>query len=76
MEPSTPTGVPTHGGLPRGGRILGIDLGLQVTSYAVLEVGDRASIVRVSIRAFANMLTCLGTSRFFPSALGTGLTSP
>ena len=46
MEPSSQTGVSTHGGLPRGGRILGIDPGLQVTGYGILEVGDRAPIVR------------------------------
>jgi crossover junction endodeoxyribonuclease RuvC len=33
-------------GLPSGGRVLGIDPGLEVTGYAVLEAGEGAPLVR------------------------------
>jgi crossover junction endodeoxyribonuclease RuvC len=48
ISPRQPADQPglSPNGLSQGARILGIDPGLQITGYAVLEVGRRAPIVR------------------------------
>jgi crossover junction endodeoxyribonuclease RuvC len=45
LKPSTRKRV-SRGGLPKGLGILGIDPGLEVTGYAIIEVGDPAPVVR------------------------------